>query len=94
MRSATVQTKTTQNRKGQVIIMMLEVIAYYKNTLNGISHIDKEISVPKREVSKDYMNYVGLLQSIGAKKRYINGGICYTLITDARHSTEYIFTEI
>lgn len=72
--------------------MKFEIIAYYQNTLNGVSHIDKEASVPVREITKeDAESFIEWFEAMGAKRRENTKSFWYTTITDARHSTEYIF---
>lgn len=72
--------------------MKFEIVAYYKNTLNGIAHIDKEVSTPVREITKgDAESFIALLEACGAKRRENEKSFWYTTISDARHSIEYIF---
>lgn len=72
--------------------MKYEVIAYYQNTPNANCRVDKELSVPVREVAEDEAaRYMAIFEAVGHKRRENAKQIWYTYVADRTHHTEYIF---
>lgn len=72
--------------------MKFEVRALYKNSMNGVAHVDRECSVPCRDITEEEAKrFMNLLEDMGVKRRETATQIFYTIVSDCRHCTEHIF---
>lgn len=64
----------------------------YRNSMNSITHVDRECSQPRREITEEEATrHMKFLEMLGAKRHETATQIFYTTVQDCRHSIEYIF---
>ena len=72
--------------------MKFEIRRYYSRGYNYCAILDKEISVPCREITEEEAKqYMGFLESAGLRRHETKTQIFFDKKVDSAHSEEYIF---